>query len=238
MKLLENLSKVCTLFKPTFCRSFILYGSNIICCSPNVISIAKSTNLGLYNEVESMFNLTDDIARYLNPAYEFAFTTVYHLNGFKFYMATYWQFMVIKAANNVYKINHDFRYIDSMNRLNSFMCINRCDSYKLRSWCIMIFGDALSLTSSVGEYVEKMYDAKDSDIVKWLNGRWLSLEDLPYDYVKNSNKRLDECGCMVKDLSYLSKQYSAYEVEVGTIADAVAIYEDTLMQFHEYISQL
>ncbi len=238
MKLLNKFELVAQLFKTTFCRSFIVYGSNLLCCSGGCSDIAKSNNGSLYDEVESFYAINDSLARYLNPAHMYAFSCVYYLGDFKFYMCTYWQFMIILAANEAYRLNNHFRYPMTWDKLNEYMCTKPCDRGKLYKWCTMIFGDPVGLMGHVGLYVDSLCDVTDEQINTWLMDRWLSLEDLPYDMVRDCKSRLCELDITLKDLSFMHEWYSSYQIEAGSIHDAVAISEEVINLFNEYISQL
>lgn len=238
MDLINKFERVAQLFKPTFCRDFIVYGSNLICCNGNCAELARMHNESMYDEVELLFNIDDTLAANLNPAYRYAFDCIYTVDKFKFYMCSYWQFMVILAANEAYRLNHYFRYPTNVDLLNSYMYCNRCGSDLLYKYCTLLFGDVLNLMNRVGVIVDSIKSVDEVTIDSWLTNRWLLLQDLPRDVLAHKSSHMKELGLQLRDLSFLSKQFSAYTMEIGTIHDAIEIYDNAVDQFHEYISQL
>lgn len=135
MNIENKLELVAQLFKSTFCRKFIVYGSNIICLTGNSVDIARDYNPDLFDMVEEQFCITDVMTRFFNPACPYTFETCYTIRECKFYMCSYWRFQVILAATRCYGIKCDFRYNVDKDKIDEYMVLhprNSSDIYIYR----------------------------------------------------------------------------------------------------------
>lgn len=203
MQFVDNLKVVSALFKGTFCRSFIVYGSNIIPSKPNSVSIVSQSNPALFEQVSSQYLLDDTISDYLSPSWQYAIDCLYEVDDCKFYVASYWDFRVILAAVQHYVPKLCFRYNTMYDRLNSFMITNPARGSDLLRKCILMFGDAVNILCNVNPWVERFVPMQQSDVMDLIRKRWLSLCDLPLSSLEQFDCSLKDLGLSLLDMSYL-----------------------------------
>ena len=223
MVFIEDLKKVSQLFSGTFCRDFIVYGSNVIPSIKNELDHARSQNETLYEHVSSRYLLDDTISKYFNPAWQYAFDTVYVVDDCRYHMASYWDFRCILAAASAYEPNLHYRYTTMYDRLCSFMVLNPITQKELMKKLTLLFGDYLQLLSRVAPWVEKMVPLTSGEITELLFYKWISLKDLPKSYLESFDKPLASVQCSMLDLAYLNGNITVYgpmEIDVN-ISDIV-----------------
>lgn len=238
MDLINRLEHVALLFKPTFCRSFIVYGSNIICTSQGAISLAVESNPIVYSLIENDCCITDTHAKIFNPAWQYAFDVIYTVDKCKFYIASYWQFQVILAADRCYKINTNYRYPFNWDKLSEYMVIKAPNSSDVKKWCTLLYGDPLSLMANVWPSADKFVLVEQHLVLEWLKARWLSLGDLPMDELSSIDSTLEELGLTLNDMSFISDLYKVYNVPCGTVSAVTGGYYNLMDNFYNYISDL
>ena len=216
MKIIEKLALVAELFSGTFCRTFLVYGSNIIPLTPNSVDVAMNDNFGLFDDMTTYFNMDDTITPYLTPACPYAFSTIYEVSNCKFYMLSYWDFRVILAGVAKIVPALCFRYTTKYDKLCEYLSVNAKPRKDLLRTVTLCYGDCLSLVNDVSPWVEQFSVLSKGEIIELIQNRWLSLQDLPLSFLEEFDVTLSELDCNMMDLCHLCGELSVYGVaEIG-----------------------